>query len=63
MPINTAGMKKMWLNRLHVMLNVKVFATQAGWPVGQMNTTHNIDPYDVHMNQKKDFLTLNYPHF
>ena len=61
MPISLAGIKdryeKMWLNTLHVMSNVKVFAMQDGWLAGRlagwMNMTHYIDPYDTHMDKKK----------
>ena len=39
---------KNWLKKLHVMLNVNVFATQDG----RTNTTHYTGPYATHMIQK-----------
>ena len=39
------------LNSLHVMSNVKVFATQDGWSASQTNMTHYIDLHDTHMDQ------------
>ena len=49
MPINMAGLKKMLLNSLHVLPNVKVLAIQDSQP----NKTHYIYPYDTHMDGKK----------
>ena len=35
------------------MSNITVFASQDSQPVSQMNTTHYIDLYDIHMDQKQ----------
>ena len=40
-----AGMKKLWLKRLHHNFNTKLFAIQDGWT----NATRYIDPYNNHM--------------
>ena len=42
--------EKIWLNSLHVMSNMKVFDMRP--PAGRTNTTHYINPYDTHMDQK-----------
>ena len=47
-PISMAGKKKLWLNILRVVSNVKVFATQDG----RTNTTHYLDLYDTYRDQK-----------
>ena len=58
-PTSMAGMKKLWLNSLHVMSNAKVFAMQDGQlaiqlsihPAGQTNMPHYIDPYDTRIDK------------
>ena len=42
---------KNWLKNLRVLSNVKSFC-YARCPASQTNTTHYIDPYDTHMDQK-----------
>ena len=46
---------EIWLKSLHVMFNVKVFATQDRWLddrlARQTNTTYYTDPYDTNMDQ------------
>ena len=55
--VNSAYMhgicEQIWLNSLCAMSNVKVSATQDGWPAGLTNTIHNIEPCDTHMDQKQ----------
>ena len=49
--------KKNWLKSLHLMSNAKVIATQdsrtGGRPAGRTNTTHYLDPQDIHMVKKE----------
>ena len=44
-------MKKNELSSLHILSNVKVFATQDGRPVCRKDTTYYIDPFDTHVDQ------------
>ena len=45
------------MNSLRVVSNVRVFATQDGRKAGRTNTTHYIDPYDTHRDQKPHVYT------
>ena len=46
------------VKNLRVMSSFNVFARQNGLSAGRTNTTHYIDPNDIHMDKKKKNQTI-----